>query len=163
MSVTSDDFRAALGQFASGVTIVTTRHADGRPVGLTVSSFCSVSLEPPLVLVCIHARSEATEAARACGLFAVSLLAEDQQALSQRFAARDGERFAGLAPSGAHGLVLIPGALAQLECRLATMHAAGDHFVWIGEVLALRTQPGRPLLYHDRGYRRLAGPAEERA
>lgn len=159
MPVTSSDFRRALGQFASGVTVVTTRHADGRPLGLTVSSFCSVSLEPPLVLVCIDARSEATAAAQACGVFAVSLLAEDQAALSQRFAARDGERFAGLTPSGEHGLVLIPGALAHLECRLETAHVAGDHFIWIGAVQALDVCPGRPLLYHDRGYRRLAAPS----
>ena len=156
MPVESAEFRRALGQFASGVTIVTTRAPDGRPLGLTVSAFCSLSLDPPLILVCIDKRSESTPAVLASGVFAVSLLAEDQEALSQRFAARDADRFAGLSPNGTSGLVTIPDALAALECRLHACHEAGDHVIWIGLVESARVRPGRPLLYHDRGYRRLA-------
>jgi flavin reductase (DIM6/NTAB) family NADH-FMN oxidoreductase RutF len=156
MPIDSADFRRALGQFASGVTVVTTRTPDGHPLGLTVSAFSSLSLDPPLVLACIDKRSESTAAAQASGVFGVSLLAEDQEDVSQRFAAHEGDRFAGLAPGGGAGLVLIPGALAQLECRLHACHDAGDHVIWIGLVEAAAVRPGRPLLYHDRGYRRLA-------
>lgn len=163
MSVQSAEFRRALGQFASGVTVVTTRTAAGQPQGLTVSSFCSVSLDPPLVLVCVDKRSEATQGLSESRLFAVSVLAEDQQDVSQRFALGGPERFNGHLTSTREGLVLVPGAVAQLVCRLHTAHDAGDHFIYIGEVQSLTVQPGRPLLYHASGYRRLEGepaPAE---
>ena len=151
-----DDFRRALGQFASGVTVVTTRDAAGRPFGLTVSSFCSVSLEPPLVLVCIDNRSEVHDAFEASGLFGVSVLAEGQEQWSRRFACGGPAKFEG-APlrDGHHGLALVPGALAHLECRVVSTHDAGDHTIYVGEVLALAVRPGRPLVYHASDYRRV--------
>lgn len=159
MPVQPADFRRALGQFASGVTVVTTRTAAGQPQGLTVSSFCSVSLDPPLVLVCIDKRAEATQGLSESRVFAVSVLAEGQQDVSHRFAFGGAERFGGHTPSTRDGLVLIPGAVAHLECRLASAHDAGDHFIYVGEVQALSVQPGRPLLYHTGCYQRLAEPA----
>jgi flavin reductase (DIM6/NTAB) family NADH-FMN oxidoreductase RutF len=159
------DFRRALGQFASGVTVVTTRDSAGRPYGLTVSSFCSVSLEPPLVLVCIDHRSEAHDGFEASQLFGVSVLAEGQEEWSRRFAEGGPAKFAGATLGGGHhGVALVPGALAHLECRVVSAHEAGDHTIYVGEVLALSVQPGRPLLYHARGYCRVtngAGPAKE--
>jgi flavin reductase (DIM6/NTAB) family NADH-FMN oxidoreductase RutF len=149
-------FRQALGQFATGVTVVATVDAGGRPRGLTVSSFCSVSLDPPLVLVCVDNRSETHSAFAATGLFGVSVLAEHQQEVSRRFAtlgpAKNDFEFAW----GPRGAPLVPGALAQIECRLHAEHGAGDHRIYVGEVLFLRVDPGRPLLYHASGYRRLA-------
>ncbi len=153
MRVDSASFRRALGQFASGVTVVTTRDGSGRPHGLTVSSFCSVSLRPPLVLVCIDHRSDANPAVRESGLFAVSVLAEDQQAVSRRFAAHGRTKLAGFPfVEGRHGLPLVPGALAHLECRVRSFHDEGDHAVWVGEVKALAVHPGRPLLHHAGAY-----------
>jgi flavin reductase (DIM6/NTAB) family NADH-FMN oxidoreductase RutF len=156
MSVDSSSFRKALGQFATGVTVVTTRGAGGRPLGLTVSAFCSVSLHPPLVLVCIDHRSETNAGMRESGLFAVNVLAEDQEAVSRRFAAPgqgklEGFRFA----EGKQGLPLVPGALAHVECRVRSFHDEGDHAVWVGEVRSLSSRPGRPLVYHAGSYRAL--------
>ena len=156
MSVDPDEFRRALCQFAAGVTVVTTRDGRGRSLGLTVTAFCSVSLEPPLVLVCVDHRSEAHVGFRHAGLFGVSILAEGQEQLSRRFAAGGPAKFAGLElAKGDSGVPLIPGALAHLECRVSATHQAGDHTIYVGEVIGVHVRPGRPLLYHDRGYRQL--------
>jgi flavin reductase (DIM6/NTAB) family NADH-FMN oxidoreductase RutF len=149
-------FRMALGQFATGVTVVTTVGADGRPQGLTVNSFCSVSLEPPLVLVCVDKRSETHEGFQASGVFGISVLAEEQQDVSERFALAGRSKFEGFPLlTGGSGAPLVPGALAHLECRLHAAHDGGDHRIYVGEVLNLAVRAGRPLLYHARLYRRL--------
>ncbi len=153
MGVDPASFRRALGQFASGVTVVTTRDASGRPHGLTVSAFCSVSLRPPLVLVCIDRRSEANAGMRESGLFAVSVLAEGQEDVSRRFAAHGRAKVQDFPfVEGGHGLPLVPGALAHLECRVRSAHDEGDHTVWVGEVRGLAAQPGPPLLHHAGAY-----------
>ena len=156
MDVDQDGFKRALGQFASGVTIVTSRDGRGEPIGLTVSAFCSVSLEPLLVLACIDERSSAVAAIGESGRFGVSLLAEHQQDISNRFARAGDDKFADLElierPTGTTS---IPEALARLDCRLVASHVAGDHTLFIGEVEYLDVSPGRPLLYHAAGYRRL--------
>jgi flavin reductase (DIM6/NTAB) family NADH-FMN oxidoreductase RutF len=156
MSVDPASFRRALGQFASGVTVVTTRDASLRPLGLTVSAFCSVSLHPPLVLVCIDHRSETNAGMRESGLFAVNVLAEDQEGVSRRFAAAGRAKVEGFPfLEGKHGNPLIPGALAHVECRVRSFHDEGDHAVWVGEVRALTVHPGRPLLHHAGAYGRM--------
>jgi flavin reductase (DIM6/NTAB) family NADH-FMN oxidoreductase RutF len=158
MTVDGASFRRALGQFASGVTVVTTRDAAGQTLGLTVSAFCSVSLHPPLVLVCIDHRSETNAGMRESGQFAVNVLAEGQEDVSRRFAVPGKAKLDGFAlAEGRHGLPLIPGALAHVECRVRSFHDEGDHAVWVGEVRALAAHPGRPLLYHAGDYRRLEG------
>jgi flavin reductase (DIM6/NTAB) family NADH-FMN oxidoreductase RutF len=156
MGIEAREFRRSLGQFASGVTVVTTRDGAGQPQGLTASSFCSVSLEPPLVLVCVDNRLGARRAIEESGLFAVSVLAESQEAISRRFAGGGADKFTGveLVP-GTSGVPLVAGALAHIECRLAAAHTAGDHTIFVGEVLRLEATPGRPLLYHESGYHRL--------
>jgi flavin reductase (DIM6/NTAB) family NADH-FMN oxidoreductase RutF len=149
-------FRKALSQFASGITVVTTRDPEGRPLGLTVSAFCSVSLDPPLVLACVDNRSATQPGFQTSGVFGVSVLAEGQEAVSRRFAGPGVHRFAGLdVATGAEGVALIPGALAQMVCRVAWAHPAGDHTIYVGEVLTLAVHPGRPLLYQRSAYRRL--------
>lgn len=151
------DFKRALGQFATGITVVTTRDAQGTPLGLTANAFSSVSLDPPLVLVCIDNRSETIPGFQASGLFGVSVLAEDQESWSRRFATAGPAKFADADLAlGEHGLTLVPGALAQIECRVAGTHPGGDHTIYVGEVLSLAVRPGRPLIYHASGYRRLA-------
>ncbi len=157
MSVDPASFRRALGQFATGVTVVTTRNAADRPLGLTVSAFCSLSLRPPLVLVCIGRGAAATAGLRESGLFAVSVLREEQEEVSRRFARKGRDKLRGFAfEPGRHRLPLVPGALAQLQCRVRSFHEEGDHTVWVGEVLAVRVGRGRPLLHHAGRYRRLA-------
>jgi flavin reductase (DIM6/NTAB) family NADH-FMN oxidoreductase RutF len=157
MRASADEFRRALGQFASGVTVVTTRSAEGQPLGLTVSSFCSVSLDPPLVLVCVDARSETNPGFRSSGVFGVSVLSEGQQAWSRRFASGGASKFDGVEMmTGKLGLALVPGALAYLECRLSAAYDAGDHALYVGEVVELSANPGRPLVYHGSAYGELA-------
>jgi 3-hydroxy-9,10-secoandrosta-1,3,5(10)-triene-9,17-dione monooxygenase reductase component len=154
--IEDSDFRRALAQFATGVTVVTTRDAVGRALGLTVNAFCSVSLDPPMVLVCIDRRAEAHSGMRETGLFNVSVLGEDQREISQRFAARGTDKFEGLTlPDGTNGLPVIPAAVAVLECRLHASHEAGDHVIYVGEVLYLSCDPRPPLVYHSSAYGRI--------
>jgi len=158
MAVDAFTFRQALGQFASGVTVVTTRDGAGRPAGLTANAFCSVSLDPPLILVCVDHRSEVNQALHASGLFGVSVLHEGQESWSRRFASGGAEKFRDVElVTGAQGTLLVPDALAHLECRVKAGHSEGDHMIWVGEVLELKVAPGRPLLYHGSVYRRLDG------
>lgn len=154
-------FRQALGQFASGITVVTTRDAAGQPRGLTANSFCSVSLDPPLVLVCVDHRSEVHTALGQSGLFGVSVLHEGQEDWSRRFASGGPNKFVGVElQPGPQGALLVPDALAHLECRVKSNHAEGDHTIWVGEVVSLALSPGRPLLYHGSAYRRLESERE---
>jgi flavin reductase (DIM6/NTAB) family NADH-FMN oxidoreductase RutF len=147
-------FRQALCQFASGVTVVTTQGPDG-PLGLTVTAFSSLSLDPPLVLVCIDRRSEA-HAGFERGAFAVSLLAEGQEPVSRRFACGGPAKFAeGGLEAGESGLLLVEGALAHLECRVTAALPGGDHVIYVGLVERASAREGRPLVHHARGYRRL--------
>ena len=152
-----DAFRAALGRFACGVTVVTARdeHA-GRDHGMTVSAFCSVSLEPPLVLVCIgHEASMYAQLQQATDV-GISVLAATQEALSRRFADPESDRFDGVGYSrGESGVALLDDALAHLECHIVERHEAGDHTVIICAVNGATVHPGRPLLYYRGGYAQL--------
>jgi flavin reductase ActVB len=151
-------FRRALSQFATGITVVTTRDAKGRPLGLTVNAFCSVSLDPPLVLVCIDNRSESHDGFEASGYFGVSVLAEGQEDWSRRFASGGSEKFTGSPlTTKKHGVALVPDALAHLECRVTQSMVVGDHTIYVGEVVELHVSPGRPLLFHGSSYGRMAG------
>jgi flavin reductase (DIM6/NTAB) family NADH-FMN oxidoreductase RutF len=155
MSVDARTFRRAMGQFASGVTVVTTRDASGRALGLTVSAFCSVSLEPPLVLVCIDHRSEANRGLRESGSFVVSVLGESQENVSRRFALPGSDKLEGFRFLEGELGPLVPGALVHVQCRVRSFHEEGDHTVWVGEVEDARASPGRPLLHHAGRYRGL--------
>ncbi len=146
------DFRRALGQFATGVCIVTARDPAGEPTGLTVNSFASVSLEPPLVLWSLARTSSVFAAFDAAPHFAVNVLAADQLDLSNRFAS-PGDRFTGLEwEDGHHGLPLLRGCLANFECTVAARHEGGDHIIFIGEVARYDARPGEPLLYSGGRY-----------
>lgn len=132
----SRQFRNALGAFATGVTIVTTRAADGAPVGLTASSFNSLSLDPPMVLWALARTSRNLPAFTAADYFAVHVLAADQQPLATRFATRGGDRFAALEfDAGPAGIPLLRGCSARFQCRTVQQHAGGDHVIFVGEVL----------------------------
>jgi len=152
--------RDTLGRYATGVAIITASDR-GRRAGLTVNSFTSVSLDPPLVLWCLNETSSTWAVFSAAGHFAVHVLAAEQNGLALAFA-RPGDRFAG-APvePGPYDLPLLSGAIATLVCRREKLIHAGDHLVLIGEVIDHRMAAGVPLLFVDGSFR--AGPLTERA
>ena len=152
--------RRALGCFVTGVTVVTTRDAGGGPQGFTANSFTSVSLDPPLVLVCAGHAVEGLAPYRECEGFAVNVLADSQRTISEAFAADRPDRFAGMRwREGAHGSPILDGCLASLECAAWRRIEAGDHMILIGRVLAVETSPGRPLAFCHGRY--LSLPAEQ--
>jgi len=156
MSIDPDLFRSVLGRFATGVTIITARDGTGRDHGMTVSAFSSLSLDPPLVLVCIGNDATMAPVMAAAGSFAVSILSDRQESLSRRFAGKLDDRFADVPRSpGVHGNVLLDDVLASLECRIVARHPAGDHVIVVGEVEAGHVRDGRPLLYYRGGYAQL--------
>lgn len=158
--VAPDDFRRVLGHFATGVTILTTSDGDDRPTGLTASAFSSVSLDPPLVLVCVDHKSQSYPALRDRGRFAVNILRSDQEAVSRRFASTRLDKFDGVPHTMSDlGLPLIGGALAALECITVSAHAEGDHTIFVGRVERITVESGEPLLYFRGRYERLAGPS----
>lgn len=142
--------RQVLGSYPTGVAIVTTRCADGRPVGLTISSFASLSLEPALVLWSLVDRSPNLATFRDGQHFAISVLASDQQALAQRFATAGlPDKFDGIAVREApEGLPVIEGALATLVCAMERHTPAGDHLLFVGRVLRMDRREGEPLVFH---------------
>jgi len=153
-----DEFRRVLGHFATGVTIVTTCDADARPSGLTVSAFASLSLDPPLVLVCVDHKSQTYPALRETGRFAVNVLTIGQEALSRRFASTQLDKFDGLPYRISElGLPLLASALAHLECVTVSTHVEGDHTVFVGRVERTGVNDGDPLLYYRGRYDRLSG------
>lgn len=140
--------RRVLGAFVTGVTVVTATDGAGRPRGLTVNSFTSVSLDPPLVLVCIDRSSSSHDALVKTRHFGISILSEEQRALATRFATRSEDKFADVATSWSReGTPLLPGAAAWLECRLHDQSVMGDHTILIGRVVDLGVESMRPLAY----------------
>ncbi|MFE3453129.1 flavin reductase family protein [Nonomuraea sp. NPDC059194] len=145
--------RAALGQYATGVAVVTTALRDGRRAGVTVNSFTSVSLDPPLVLWCLSLRAPSAALFLRAGRFAVNVLGAGQDELSRRFAAPAADKFAGVATTAAAcGLPLLDGTLASFACRTVTVHEGGDHLIFIGEVEQFGHTDGEPLLFHSGRY-----------
>ncbi|WJY17821.1 flavin reductase family protein [Alteriqipengyuania flavescens] len=149
--------RDAMGCFATGVTVVTALAEDGEPVGLTANSFTSVSLDPPLLLVCPAKNAGTTRVLENTEHFAVNVLGTDQKDLSQLFATKGADRFDGFAfETWDYGVPIIPGSLANFECRRHALHDGGDHMILVGEVERVRFEPNRdPLLYFGGKYRRL--------
>lgn len=160
MPVDDAQFKSAMSHFLSGVTVVTTEH-EGTPYGMTVASFASLSLHPPLVLVCIEKAVKTHDALVAAEKFGVSILGADQADLSGRFATKKIEdKFAGIAVTRGPelGLPLLDGAICTLECRVHNQLPGGDHSIFVGEVVGVRTTSDdeAPLAYFRSGYRRLA-------
>jgi flavin reductase (DIM6/NTAB) family NADH-FMN oxidoreductase RutF len=155
--IDSDTFRSVLGRFASGVSIVTARDDAGIDHGMTVSAFTSVSLEPPLVLVCIDHTASMHDLLLAHPRFGISILSSEQEAYSRRFATDpDTGRFDGIAYSrGDSGVVLLDNALAHIECNVVQHLDAGDHTIFVAEVERAEARQGRPLLYYRGGYAQL--------
>jgi flavin reductase (DIM6/NTAB) family NADH-FMN oxidoreductase RutF len=149
-------FRSVLGRFASGVTVVTARDAAGTDHGMTASAFCSVSLEPPLVLVCIEQTADMHAVLAHASELAVNILASGQEALSRHFAEPADDRFDGIGYTrGTTGAALLEGTLAAIECTIVARYPAGDHTIVVGEVIAATANLERPLLYYRGGYAQL--------
>lgn len=156
MSIDDAQFKEAMSHFASGVTVVTTEH-EGIRYGMTVASFASLSLHPPLVLVCIEQSVKTHEAIRAAGHFGVSILSHSQTDVSGKFASKSDDKFAGVSVrSGKHGLPLIEGASGMLECRVYAEFPGGDHTIFVGEVLDAQTSADAPLVYYRSAYREIS-------
>ncbi|MCA0910682.1 flavin reductase family protein [Qipengyuania gaetbuli] len=149
-------FRSALGSFVTGVTIVTARDADGRPVGLTANSFNSVSLDPPMVLWSLSLDSGSLPVFREAQSWAVHVLAADQQAMSDRFAQPGNDKFAGLdVVDGPEGAPMLAGYAARFGCRARFEYEGGDHAIFLGEVVEFERRDAEPLIYHSGRYGRL--------
>lgn len=147
------EFRKALGSFATGVTIITTRAPDGTPMGLTANSFNSVSLNPPLVLWSLANTSMSLPAFRAARHWAVHVLATDQEDLSARFARRGEDKFAGLEVElGVGDVPLLKACSARFQCKTAFQYEGGDHVIFLGEVLAFDRNEMAPLVFHGGRY-----------
>ncbi len=152
------NFREALGSFTTGIAVVTACAPDGSFVGLTINSFNSVSLEPPLVLWSLDLGSPSLEAFRTASHYAVNILAADQMALSQRFATRLDDKFGDLQLcDGAGGAPLLHGCVAWFECANEVQYPGGDHLIFVGRVERYAGDPERaPLVYHGGRYRTLS-------
>lgn len=160
MNFDSRSFRSALGSFATGITIVTSIGADGEPLGFTANSFNSVSLDPPLVLFSLDRRAYSLKAFEAAGVFAINVLREDQEQVSTAFARALSNKWDSVAfETWETGCPILADALANFECETKSMHDGGDHVIFVGQVLALRTNEGRPLLYYRGAYRQLVETA----
>ena len=154
MSLDPRDFRDAMGRFATGVTIVSTVGPDGTGLGVTVNSFKSVSLDPPLVLFSLSRDASCFEEYVSAGKFAVNVLGQDHVAISAKFATPGESRWNGVAhETGETGCPVLPGAIAVFECTTETIHDGGDHVIFIGRVVrADYADGGEPLLYFRSRY-----------
>jgi flavin reductase (DIM6/NTAB) family NADH-FMN oxidoreductase RutF len=152
----AEAFREACAKFATGVAVATVRASDGTPHGLTVSSFTAVSIDPPLILVCIDYACTFIEHFRASTHFGVNVLAESQRALSVIFAEKPEGRFAGVEwYSSESGVPFLRNCLTNIECRVSSIVEAGDHAIFLAQVVEAESRDGIPLLYFNRDYRSL--------
>jgi len=151
------EFRRTLGSFATGVTVITTRDAGGAVTGITINSFSSLSLQPPMVLWSLGVERSRAETFQSCKAYAINVLADDQEPLSRRFSQRSSEdQFAGVAYStGLGGVPLLKGCCAWLEVRNTSQHRHGDHVLFVGVVERLQYAAAHPLIFHLGRYRRL--------
>jgi (E)-2-((N-methylformamido)methylene)succinate hydrolase len=154
--LSKDEFRRACSRFATGVTIASVLDSSGTPHGLTVNSFSSVSLTPPLVLICLGHAVTMIEAFRAARYFGLSMLSESQRELSERFARKGHDRFTGTRwHAGATGVPLLDDSLAEIECAARHRFTAGDHDILVGELVGARVSDGKPLVYYASRYHTL--------
>ncbi len=146
-----------MSRFASGVTVITTRDTNGNAHGITVSAFCSLSAEPPLILACIHKETGSHYAFIERQAFVVHILAEHQRRVSEQFALPIEDKFNGMSlVAPAEGLPVIAGSLVTLECEMVTTHDGGDHTILIGKIISAEVIDDKPLLYFQGDYREIA-------
>ncbi|WP_188190212.1 flavin reductase family protein [Nonomuraea sp. SYSU D8015] len=150
-------FRSAMAAFASGVTVITTTDEDAKPYGFTATSFCSVSLSPPLLLVCLAQTANCYPVFASCARFAVSMLRDGQDEVALRFATTRADKFgSGIVSRTPAGLPVIDSALCAIECSIQDRYDAGDHMLLLGRVDWVQFQNGAPLIYFNRAFHRLS-------
>jgi flavin reductase (DIM6/NTAB) family NADH-FMN oxidoreductase RutF len=150
------EIRHVMGHFATGVTIITTKDEGGAPNGITANAFASLSLDPPLVLVCIDKKANCYHCFEESKLFAVNFLGEHQEHISTRFATKGVEKFEGIAWHAGHeGLPLLEEAIGYIECVVTDTYEGGDHTIYLGRIVAAEATGDRPLLFFKGKYRRL--------
>ena len=155
--ISNEHFRAALSRFASGVTVVTTRSVAGERFGMTVSAFCSLSVEPPLILVCINKLAPSHNVFVERGAFVVNILGHGQRNVSEQLALPSGDKFVGLETADTEkGLPVVVGSLVSLECVLHSTYEGGDHSIMVGLVEDAVVHDEAPLVYFNGDYHRLA-------
>jgi 3-hydroxy-9,10-secoandrosta-1,3,5(10)-triene-9,17-dione monooxygenase reductase component len=156
MPIDSQELRRILGHFATGVTVITTRDDTGSPCGLTANAFTSLSLNPPLILICVDKGAQCYSCFVESNVFTVNFLHEDQEEISRRFATKGADKFAGLTwHEGAHGAAVLDGAIGHLECKIVQSYEGGDHTIVVGEVLSGVASHDRPLLFFRGKYHRM--------
>lgn len=156
MAIDARELRNVMGHFATGVTVITTKDATGKPFGLTANAFSSLSLEPPLVLICVDKKVDCYACFEESKVFAVNFLSEEQEYLSRRFATKGIEKFEGVTYQiGECGVPVLEGAIGYIECKLASGYDGGDHTIYVGEVQCASAAGDRPLLFFKGQYYRL--------
>ena len=157
MAIDKSELRRVMGHFATGVTVITTRDENGRPFGLTANAVTSVSLTPPLILVCVDKTADTYPYFDRSKVFTVNILSDGQEGISRRFATTGIEKFEGV---GYHrtetGCAVLDDAVGHLDCRIIDSYDAGDHTIYMGEVLSADANDVPPLLFFRGGYRKLA-------
>lgn len=156
MAIDPRELRNVMGHFATGVTIITTKDVSGKPFGLTANAFSSLSLDPPLVLICVDKKVDCYACFDQSKVFVVNILSEGQDHLSTRFATKGIEKFEGVAVrQGNLGVPLLEGAVAHIECTLTSAYEGGDHTIYVGEIQSVAASGDRPLLFFKGKYSRL--------
>jgi flavin reductase (DIM6/NTAB) family NADH-FMN oxidoreductase RutF len=156
MVIDTQELRRVLGHFATGVTIITTKDIAGEPFGLTANAFTSLSLNPPLILICVDKAAQCYSCFVQSNVFTVNFLHEGQEEISRRFATKGVDKFAGLNwHEGAHGAAILDDAIGYLECKIVQSYEGGDHTIIVGEVLHGLASGDRPLLFFKGRYQRL--------
>jgi flavin reductase (DIM6/NTAB) family NADH-FMN oxidoreductase RutF len=152
------ELRKVMGYFATGVTIITTRDQTGNPYGLTANAVTSLSLTPPLLLICVDRKAETFPHFFDSKIFVLNILSQDQEALSRRFATTGGDKFTGVpCHPGRLGTLILEDTLGHIECRIIETLEGGDHVIHIGEVQHAESREGRPLIFFRGKYRHLVG------
>jgi flavin reductase (DIM6/NTAB) family NADH-FMN oxidoreductase RutF len=156
MPIDRNELRRVMGHFATGVTVITTLSKEGKMHGLTANAISSLSLDPPLLLICVDKKAESYPCFEESKVFTVNILADDQEDISRRFAVSGGEKFEGVAyRRGANGAPILNGTLAHLECKLYAAYDGGDHTIYLGQIEEAETREAKPLLFFRGGYREL--------
>ncbi len=156
MPIERNELRRVMGHFATGVTVITTLSKEGKLHGLTANAVSSLSLDPPLLIICVDKKAESYPCFEETKVFTVNILADDQEDISRRFAVSGGEKFEGVAyRRGANGAPILNGTLAHLECKLYASYDGGDHTIYLGLIDEAETREVKPLLFFRGGYREL--------
>ena len=157
MPIEKNELRRVMGHFATGVTVITTCDEQGRPFGLTANAVTSLSLVPPLILICVDKKADTYPYFDRSKVFAINILSDEQETISRRFATSGIEKFEGTGYRKSDiGCAILDGAVGHIDCRIVQSYDAGDHTIYVGEVESAEAEDVPPLLFFRGGYRKLA-------